>query len=323
MILDKAMEALCAADYFSAPGLSNSGMKDLAVSPLRYWFKNVNPNRTPEEPTAEMEFGTALHTAILEPGKFNECYACKLNRADFQGLLDTMDDLRGWLSERGISTSAKRKRELVERVTGADPSANILELLEEQHAIASVGKILFSVDDWARLQAAAEALRNEPALMRILSDGQPEVAMFATDRETGVRLKGRLDWVTPQLTLDLKTFSQRKGKTIDRSIADAILYERYYVQAFFYSLLRGWPKDFSGEHVIAFVESEAPHETRLRVLRPKTLGNVNLYFETARIEVRRLIRLYAACWEEFGEKPWRVARSIDPLGDDELPGLAY
>jgi hypothetical protein len=41
-------------------------MKDLAVSPLRYWHLNLNPNRPPRIETPEMQFGTALHCLVLE-----------------------------------------------------------------------------------------------------------------------------------------------------------------------------------------------------------------------------------------------------------------
>jgi hypothetical protein len=46
------------------PGLSFSGMKDFAVSPLRYWYRNINPNRPPFEATPEMQLGSALHCAV-------------------------------------------------------------------------------------------------------------------------------------------------------------------------------------------------------------------------------------------------------------------
>lgn len=75
--------------------------------------------------------------------------------------------------------------------------------------------------------------------------------------------------------------------------------------------------------MLAFVESEPPHEVRLKVLRGKTHGQPNVYWTTAELEVRSCIRRFAEYWKEFGEKPWRHAAEYDPLIDDELKGLIF
>jgi hypothetical protein len=136
-------------------------------------------------------------------------------------------------------------------------------------------------------------------------------------------LKGRLDWVTPTVTLDIKTFTQKRGKSIDQSVADAIYYEGYHAQAYRYAMLRGWPK-WDGKHVVAFVESDPPHEVRLRSLGPKSDGQANLYWTTAQMQTRQLIRLYKKCMDHFGkDQPWRYAQEIDPLLDEEMKGLVF
>jgi hypothetical protein len=129
--------------------------------------------------------------------------------------------------------------------------------------------------------------------------------------------------MTPKVTLDIKTFSQKRGKSIDKSVTDAIYYEQYYRQAYVYALLRGWPDKWSGDHVLAFVESEEPHEVRLRALRPKSGSQPNLYWLTAGVEVRGFCRTYAACMERFGEKPWRSECTIQALHDEDMPQLAW
>ncbi|HXI85327.1 MAG TPA: PD-(D/E)XK nuclease-like domain-containing protein [Verrucomicrobiae bacterium] len=318
-----------AIDYHAAPGLSNSALADLAVSPLRFWHLHVNPNRPGEESTPYLQFGSALHTAVLEPDEFEKRYACKLDPTLYPNLLDTMDDLKAWLTEHGMQTSAKRKRELVDRVHAKDPDVPILELLKEAHDAKHEGKIQFTVEDWMRIGGAAHSLRSEPKVAEILTNGDAEVSCFVTDPETGVPLKARFDWVTPKCTLDLKTFSQQRSKTIDKTIADAIWYERYYIQAYFYSLVRAISSgdttaagpQKAPEFIMAFVESEEPHEVRIRSFRPKVAGEINLFWQRARIEVHELIRLYADCLDRFGDKPWRDPRDVDPLEDHELPAL--
>jgi len=49
------------AEYRPMQGLSFSAMKHLAVSPLRYWYMEVNPQRPIEESTMEQNIGSAIH----------------------------------------------------------------------------------------------------------------------------------------------------------------------------------------------------------------------------------------------------------------------
>ena len=57
-------------EYRSREGISNSDLMLIERSPSDYmWAKNA-PRDTLK--TAAFDFGTALHTAILEPEKFND-----------------------------------------------------------------------------------------------------------------------------------------------------------------------------------------------------------------------------------------------------------
>lgn len=326
-----ALASMTEREYRGLPGLSNSAMKDLAISPLRFWHKHINPEQPADEPTPEMQFGSALHCAVLEPDAFLDRYACEVSAEDYPGCLVTMEDLRAWVRDHGHTPKGTRKQDVIAQVQAlaADlpndaPPVHIFDVIERQQFAANQGKVTFKKADWLRIYRAAASLQSEPRVREIMREGAAEVPMFATDELTGVRLKARMDWVAPDCILDLKTFSQKRGKSIDKSIADAIFYEGYYRQAYLYSLIRGWPKTFGGEFVIAFVESEEPHEVRIRSLRPKVGGEVCLYWERARIEVRELIRLFDECVRHFGiDKPWRYAQEIDPLTDEDMKAMVW
>jgi hypothetical protein len=75
--------------------------------------------------------------------------------------------------------------------------------------------------------------------------------------------------------------------------------------------------------VFAFVESTQPHEVRIRQMQPRVGGMMNMLWEHARVQVNALIDLYAECMDEFGERPWRYARAIEPLSDEDCPALLY
>jgi hypothetical protein len=318
-------------DYAAIPALSNSGMHDLAISPLRFWFHHIRPDREPKEETREMRFGSALHCAVLEPACFEQRYCREIDAADIEGCLVTCDDIRQWLRDQGRHPKGTKKADLIAQALEWNPEAPILDVLKAQDEAANAGKIRLSADEWERVEGCADALRNEPAIQALLAEGSSEVTLTATDPDTGVPLKGRLDWLTPKAILDLKTFSQQRGKSIDKCITDAIWYERYHRQAWLYShidaLASGRDKrtgaQLGRDFVLAFVESEPPHEVRIRVLRSGTSGNPNLYWTTAMHEARGLMRVYADCVERFGDKPWRFEQDVDPLIDEDIPQLLY
>lgn len=67
-------------DYHGGEGVSKSGLDLIARSPAHYRARYIDGADT--TPTPAMLFGTAFHTAILEPGRFAEEYlaAPKCNR---------------------------------------------------------------------------------------------------------------------------------------------------------------------------------------------------------------------------------------------------
>lgn len=309
-------------EYQSAAGLSHSAMKDLMISPLRYWYLHVNPDRPVIEPTPEQQLGSAIHCSVLEPTEFDKRYACEIIPPE--GCLVTISDIREWICSKGFKPKGTRKDEIIVQaysIPGEPPV--ILDSLLLQHRNEHAGKVIFKADDWLRIKGAAQALLDEPRIQHTLCGvGAAEVRVSRIDPDTGILLKGLLDWSAPSLIMDLKTFAQKKGKSIDRSIADAIFYEGYYRQIYFYNLLRGWP-EWRGESIMPFVESEPPYEVRIKSFRSKVGGNANVYWTRAMLEVRSLIRLYTDCMERFGEEPWRTAQEINPLEDEDIPQLAY
>jgi len=303
-------------------------MKDLAISPLRYWYRHINPERPEDEPTPQQQFGSAVHCAVLEPGEFSKRYACKVQAEDYDGCLVVAEDLKGWLRDKGIQPKGTTKAGWISQIQSADPTVPIFDVIRQQHAEENAGKVLFGSDDWARIRRAADSLLDEPRVVGILTEGQAEVSIIDIKApDLGVPLKGRLDFVAPAMTLDIKTFSQTRGKSIDKTITDAIWYEGYYQQAYFYTWLRvlsgGFERKPWPTFVFAFVESEEPHEVRLRALRPVTAGQPNLYWERARREVNALIQRYADYRGRYGDQPWRDTQEIDPLIDEEVPQLVW
>jgi hypothetical protein len=316
--------------YKELPGVSWSSLKDLAVSEYRFWHLHINPNRPEPRTSPEMQFGSALHCAVLEPDQFNERYACMLSQSDYTGLLVTMDNLRQWMRDRGKTPKGSLKSDLIAQVRyefeqghcGEEPPL-IWDLMVEASDQENKGKVQFAKDDWLRIIACAESLKSEPKMQELLKEGRAEAWYEVKDKDTGIILKARMDWVTDRYTPDLKTYQQKRGKSIDKTVCDAIWYEGYVAKMYFYTMVRDLAGETGTQPILCFVESEPPHETRLRLLGPKVGGQATLYWITARKTVRDLLDLYYACLKRYGDKPWRDPRGIEPLEDMEIPQQAW
>lgn len=61
-------------EYHALPGISNSGLRDMAQSPAHFYALHLDPRRPePTEKAGQLE-GTLAHCAILEPAEFDSRY---------------------------------------------------------------------------------------------------------------------------------------------------------------------------------------------------------------------------------------------------------
>lgn len=306
--------------------LSYSGLNDLLISALRYWYFHVWPERPKKEPTPSMIFGKAVHAAVLESEKFFAEY-CQSFVAP-EGALVTIQDIKAWITDKGEKPKGGVKAAIIDQAMAIDPHVPIADVLRAEHDAKNAGKIQFPPADWERLIGARDSLLAEPLLAEILADedSMAEVSHCCKWEETN--LKGFLDWETPTWTAEIKTFTTRGKRTLDQSVTQAIWYENYHRQGYFYSLLRSVEMKTTPtkapRFLFAFVESDPPHEVRLREFRPREAGEVNMLWERARIDVANGAEMYREYMAEFGiDKPWRYAQKIDPLDSMEFPALAY
>lgn len=309
------------AEYRAVPALHFSALKDLEISNFHFWYRHVNPNRPEPRESEFMDFGNALHCAILYPDEiFREMYACEAVMPE--DVLDTVNDLKAYLVAHGVKPSGVLKDGLINQVLDVNALAPIKKLIEADHARLHEGKTVLSCDDWARLNGCIESLRSEPKVMELLSEGEPEVPLFVIDPEIKVPLKCRLDWRHPSCTVDLKSFSVKRRQSVDQAVSDAIWNEAYLKQGWLYSYIRALDEHattFSKPFVNVFVESDPPHEVRIRQFQ---YGS-DLYWQQTSMETQRLIKRYADCVETYGEKPWRDAQHVVPMDDSHFRQLGW
>ncbi|MEC4616304.1 PD-(D/E)XK nuclease-like domain-containing protein [Tsukamurella tyrosinosolvens] len=75
---------------------------------------------------------------------------------------------------------------------------------EARDAAREEGKIPALTKDMQAAQAITEQVYERPIAANLFSVGEPEVSMYATDIETGVRMRGRVDWLRPDYLVDFK-----------------------------------------------------------------------------------------------------------------------
>lgn len=242
-------------DYISA-----SGLKLLAKSPKHYWTKYLDPNRTIEEPTPAMLFGTLVHTLVLEPHTFDNWYVA-------------MPD--------GIDKRTKEGKAL-----WAEFQAN------------NAGKTIIAQETLDEAKKVAQSVKNHPASAMINSDFGCAELSIRWEETIGSRIvqcKARPDFlINPNrssaipggLVIDVKT-----AKDAAEGFAKDAYNLGYHIQAAFY--LRAFKKTYNVEappFVFLVAEKEAP----FAVMAYRATEE---FIAAGEAEVERLLKLYAECKE--------------------------
>lgn len=135
------------------------------------------------EETAALRFGTALHTAILEPDRFARVYVAEPDFGDC------------------------RKKE--------NKARRDAWRAENAHATA------LDADDAARIAGMRESLMRHALVRKLVENARREVTAKWTDRPTGIISKSRWDlWLDPIGTIaDLKSTEDASPDAFKRSVA--------------------------------------------------------------------------------------------------------
>ncbi|KAK0039499.1 PD-(D/E)XK nuclease-like domain-containing protein [Biomphalaria pfeifferi] len=121
----------------------------------------------PEESTEAMQYGTVLHARLLEPDTFNERFY-------------------------GMPSLDKRTKE---------GKAEF-----ERHNALARGRVVFPVNWMRGIERIVDNAMLHRQVRSILSAGEAELAFAWIDRETGIKLKIKVDWMSnPTLLADVKS----------------------------------------------------------------------------------------------------------------------
>lgn len=183
------------------------------------------------------------------------------------------------------------------------------------------GNVPLKIEVYEKVRACAGAvLMNTEARELLEVDGQPEVSLFATDPETGVEIRGRVDYLPAAVGLertkpiDLKTTINATPRKIVRAIVDF----DYDLQAAMYRhlvhLTRG---DEMGPLVHIYVETEAPYGVQVVPLVDEG------WIRGGDLKLRTVLELHAECvesgtWPAYDDGQLILAPPIWYLTDLDL-----
>ncbi|QIT54127.1 hypothetical protein HC341_02175 [Aquisalimonas sp. 2447] len=141
---------VAAADYHAAPGVSSTILKDVLRSPLHCWARHIDPERQPSAASEAMKLGTAVHTASLEPER--------------------------WDREIAVAPRVDRRTK-----AGREAWASFQE--------EAAGRTVLTAEQAERAESMAEAVRGHPAAAGLLSDGLAECSLWHAEGPELVKVR--------------------------------------------------------------------------------------------------------------------------------------
>lgn len=219
--------------YHALPRLSASGINNLLVSPATFWHDSwLNPDKKDEDTPARV-LGRAYHTARLEPHKFDAQFACELNKEDYADGLITDTSVKASLKEMGQpqTKTGEAMLDRAHRLRACGYEGKLYQLDLEEWAAELGDRTPIPAQYWRDIQTDMDRLQGNPEIAALFTGGAAEVSILWTCQDSGQRMKARVDYLKPDMIVDLKTFQNSSRKRLDQCVADAFRYNRYYIQA--------------------------------------------------------------------------------------------
>ena len=237
-------------EYHACAEISKSGLDMIRKAPRLYHYHHIDPKGVPMAQTASMELGTYVHLATLEPDRWDKFYvaAPKFDRRTKAG---------------------KEGAERFERVA-----------IDE-------GKVVVPADMYEHACRSAEAVREDEFGSRLLTKGEAELSAFAKCDQTGLGIRGRVDYFRSTGGLvDLKTTKSAELRRFWYSVRDF----RYDVQAAFYlDLMKKCGEEANMFYWIA-VEPKPPYLVAVYWASEEMI-------DAGRVKYEEDLKLYKTCLE--------------------------
>lgn len=301
-------------DYLADKAISSSDIKNLLQSPLLYWKKShMNPKNQIDDDKAVAD-----------------------SKADGASLGTYVHDLllkqpvTYHIKPAGMSFATKAGKEWRSDI----PVTDVI-VTQEMHDAA------MDIIDACKFHG----------IDRDFEGGLAEVSIFWT--VNGRRCKARVDYLRPDMAIDIKTLANQRGDDTERMIAKAIGNERYHINAVWYQYALQAAKGLidknhiqsegvSYDDLICTLNEFANHEGHFpywfyfmetggvpniecRDLSPHTgLGVKNLYYAAGVQAIKQATGLYELFMQKRGENtPWYDDVHKKKLTDEDLISVQW
>lgn len=324
--------------------------KDMLISPLTAWAHYVDPTREDEDTKAQL-LGRAFHTRILEGASaFNARFAVKPENDG--NYLETGDQLAERCAALGVTkggTIAERCARILEK----EPDAKLWPVVMKEWFAANEGKDVLTAEQWRNIEVPARTVHAHSELGSAFNGGYPEVSIFYTDEETGIRAKSRIDYLKVKSEIEVKTFSNQNDLPISKAVARTMIGRRYHMQGrmeleavrhakrlvregkVFGEPEPKWLTAFAEhpEHALiwVFVQQGRVPEIRARKFERYVRGAAdgateNLHWTHGWDCYRSAIEKYAICLQHYGNDPsvpWLAPEPMRAFQDEEFGAWSF
>lgn len=209
-------EKLSNEAYHTSEGISKTGLVKLARSPAHY-------KAPPLPPTRALVVGSAFHTAVLEPEKFEQQYA--ILPADMKAT-----------TKAGIAWKAEQIK---------------------------AGKEILTAAEGANLPGMSKAVREHPKAAALLTGGVVEMSAFWVDRDYGFTGKVRTDFINDNaIIIELKSCTDARPFQFSRDFIkyDYAIQDAWYRHGLTEAAEQELGRDIEHNHfVFIAVEKEPPY----------------------------------------------------------------
>jgi exodeoxyribonuclease VIII len=245
------IKQLSMPDYQKAPGLSQSTLKVIGRSPAHFQYALKHP----KEPTRDMLLGTVAHTAILEPSLLKGSYHLRPNT---------------YKNEKGEDKKW-------------NANANACKAWLEAHK----DKIILTSEEQDAMLGMRKSAMENPTTHAMFKEGAAETCIFAQDPEFNVRLKCRIDWLSGDAIVEVKTTDDARPEAFARVMFN----KGYDIQAAYnldLAALVGIRKEW---FVFAVFERDPPYAVATYYLSAEAI-------ESARMRYRRMLATADYCFKQ-------------------------
>ncbi len=300
-------------DYQNDPAISCSNIKDLLVSPRKFW-KNSNFNQKRKEKNTDAKaIGSALHCYLMERERFFEEYI----------ILPKLEVDSDFYRTESIKPDFLKNFELYKT--------------KDAKTFKYIGdKLILKEEEFDEIKEAIEYLESLEDSCELFRNGYAEVSIFWRDEETGLMCKCRPDWLAINWIADYKSLT-----TIDK-IKKGICDYKYFIQQAFYleglnqirkflkensvdasqGVDKKWWEEFidsiHNRFIFVFQEKDDSYLTRLITFNLE----VNNFFID---KCQHALEIYKENIKEYGSEAWPDNRTrngettLQVLGFEDLP----